>query len=572
MDRQEISALLDEIGVLLELQGENQFKVRAYRNASRVIESTDADIQEMVRAHTLIELPGIGDAIAEKIAELVTTGKLGYYDALKEMTPPGLLEMLAIPSLGPKKIRALSQQLSIRTIADLEKACDDNKLTALDGFGEKTQQKILAGIAYIKKNKDLHRIDTAMRDAARLLEALKKSPHIADLALAGSIRRRKELIKDIDAVATSDQPAAVMKFFTALPLVGEIIAHGDTKSSVRLVSGINADLRIVSAGEFPFALQHLTGSKEHNIALRSRAKQMGLTMNEYGLFKGAAKIPCANEEEIYAALKLSYIPPELREDRGEITAAEKHALPILLEPRDITGTFHAHTTMSDGAAALDHMIMGAQEKGLQYIGIADHSQTAYYAGGLKEKNIREQHACIDMLNNSLKNIHIFKGIESDILPDGSLDYPDKVLARFDFVIASIHSRFNLPEKDMTNRIIRAMKNKHCTMLGHMTGRLLLTREPYQVNARDIITAAADYGVIIELNSNPYRLDIDWRELRFAKEKGVLISINPDAHRVEDLDFIGYGVSVARKGWLTKEDVFNTRNVAEITKYFGDRKK
>jgi len=571
MDKKEIASILEEIALMMDLKGENPFKIRAYANAARMILTIDEDISLLARENKLTSLKGIGEGLSEKLTELITTGRMNYYDTLKKQTPPGLLEMLAIPSLGPKKIKLLHENLHIQTIGELEYACKENRLVDLEGFGQKTQDKILAGITYIKKSKALHRLDAALGDATLLYEALKNHKHINRISLAGSIRRRKEIVKDIDLVASSTHPEPVMNYFVSLPSVEDIIAHGNTKSSIRLASGINADLRIVSDKEFPFALHHLTGSKEHNIAMRSRALKMNIKMNEYGIFKNNKFVPCRDEEEIFKKLGLQYIPPELRENTGEIEAAEKNMIPELVLLKDIKGILHVHTAMSDGEEPLEQMAEAVQEKGFLYIGITDHSRTAYYAHGLKEPDIKKQHALIDSLNKKMKYFYIFKGIESDILPDGSLDYPDEILKTFDFVIASVHSKFNINEQDMTRRIIRAMKNKYCTMLGHVTGRLLLAREAYPVNHRDIIQAASDYGVSIELNANPFRLDIDWREIKQAKEKKVPISINPDAHRIEDLDYITYGVSIARKGWLTKENVFNTMELSAIKQFFNKKR-
>lgn len=571
MEKKEIASILEEIALMMDLKGENPFKIRAYLNAARVILTTDNDITQLAEQKNLTSLQGIGSGISEKLTELILTGKMKYYEDLKKSTPPGLLEMLTIPSLGPRKTKVLYEKLKIQTIGELEYACKENRLVDLEGFGQKTQEKILSGIIYIKKTRALHRLDTALFDARMIFNALKDHKHIKRISLAGSIRRMKEIIKDIDVVASSENPAQVMKHFVSLPLVKDIIAHGNTKSTIRLTSGINADLRIVSDKEFPYALHHVTGSKEHNIALRSRAQKMNIKMNEYGIFKNNKRIPCKDEEELFEKLKLQYIPPELRENRGEIEAAEKNALPDLVAMNNIKGILHVHTDMSDAEVSLEKIVEAVRHQGSQYIGIADHSKSAYYAHGLKEPDIKKQHTLIDNLNKKMKNFYIFKGIESDILPDGSLDYPDKVLETFDFVIASVHSKFNMSESDMTTRIIRAMKNKYCTMLGHPTGRLLLARESYPLNQREIIQAAADYGVALELNANPFRLDIDWREIKRAKEKKVLVSINPDAHRIEDLDYMELGVGIARKGWLSKEDVLNTMDLPKIKQFFHKKK-
>lgn len=574
MDKIEVARILEEIGVLLELKGENPFKVRAYENAARAVETFEGDLDSAIQTGALLEQKGIGKAIFDKIVELHDTGHLKYYEQLKEEVPPGLFEMIKIPGVGPKKAKALHDLLGISTVGELEYACLENRLVDLHGFGKATQEKILKGIEYYKKGRGLHLLSAALAEAEKLLSKLKGNKDIIRSDIAGSIRRRKEVIKDIDLVASAKPKTEkkVMDFFTGLPEVQSITVKGDTRSSVLLKSGIHADLRIVSDSEFPFALHHSTGSMEHNAAMRGRAKKMGIKMNEYGLFKGESRIPCKDEVEIFKSLGLSYIAPELREDTGEIEAAERSDLPELLDLRDIKGIFHVHTTFSDASMTLRETVRVAKELGYQYIGISDHSKSAYYAGGLTEERIKEQHEEIDRLNEDLKGFHVFKGVECDILSDGSLDYDDKVLSTFDFVIISVHSRFNMSEAEMTKRIIKAVSNPYTAILGHPTGRLLLSRDGYQVDLKKVIEAAAKHKVIIELNSHPYRLDLDWRFCRYAKEQGVQVSINPDAHHVEDLSNIHYGVGIARKGWLTARDVINTLSLEEITAFLQKKKK
>ena len=567
MNKLEVSKILEEIGILLELKGENPFKFRAYHNASVTVEALEEDLDKAIEDGTLAEQKGIGKGLYEKIVELNNTGQLKYYEDLKKEIPAGLLEIIRIPGVGPKKAKALYDELGISTVGELEYACMENRLIGLHGFGEATQAKILKGIEYYRKGMGHHLFNVALKDAERLLSLLEKNKDIKMRSIAGSIRRRKEVIKDIDIVASArhDRVGAVMDFFTTLPDVQSIVAKGDTKSSVILNSGINADLRIVSDSEYPFALHYFTGSAEHNTAMRSRAKKFGLKLNEYGLFKGEKSLQCKSEEEIFKALGLTYIPPELREDKGEIEAAEQGKLPELIEPSDIKGIFHVHTTYSDASMTLHEVVKLAQGAGYQYIGISDHSKSASYAGGLTEEKLRAQHDEIDGLNSKLKDFYIFKGIECDILSDGSLDYSDETLAKFDFVIASVHSRFNMSEEEMTERIIKAISNPYTTMLGHPTGRLLLSREGYKVDLHKVIDAAAEKGVVIEINSHPYRFDLDWRYCKYAKERGVKVSINPDAHHAEDLANVSYGVGIARKGWLTRKDVLNTMTVGEIKK-------
>lgn len=571
MTKQEVSEILDEIATLLELKGENPFKSRAYSNASRTIAALDMDLGEAVRSGALKEVKGIGVALFEKVTELVTTGRLGYYEELKASVPAGLIEMIRIPGLGPKRAKAIFDQLGVSTLGELEYACNENRLLKLPGFGPKMQEKILQGIQYVRKQKGRFHYPVAAREAEVLYNVLKAHKSVKRIAVAGSLRRKKEVVKDIDLLVSAAKSGPIMEAFTTLPDVEEVIAKGETKSSIRLHSGINADLRVVSDTEFPYALHHFTGSKEHNVAMRGRAQRLGFKMNEYGLFKGEKLIACKDEKEIFAKLGLAFIPPELREDMGEIAAAETKKLPHLIEQTDIKGIFHNHTVYSDGKATLKEMVAAARSAGYEYIGISDHSRSAHYANGLEIERVRKQQKEIDALQKSYKDITIFKGIECDILPDGELDYPDNVLASFDFVIVSIHSKFAMTEAEMTKRIIKAIKNPYVTILGHPTGRLLLTREAYPVDMPKIIQAAHDHGVVMELNANPMRLDLDWRLGPLTVEKGVPVSINPDAHSIEGISDVQYGVGIARKGWLTRESVFNTKPATEMKKALAHRR-
>jgi len=569
--KQEVSDVLEEIGTLLELKGENPFKSRAYTNAARTISGLETDLKEAVRSGSLKDLKGIGEALFEKISELVTTGKLAYYEELKAAIPAGLMEMIRIPGLGPKRARAIFEQLGISTLGELEYACNENRLLKMEGFGPRMQEKILQGIQYVRRQKGQFHYPVAAREAEILLEVLKAHKAVRRIAVAGSLRRKKEVVKDIDLLVSAEASGPVMEAFTALPEVEEVVAMGETKSSVRLMSGINADLRVVSDAEFPYALHHFTGSKEHNVAMRGRAQRLGFKMNEYGLFQGEKLVHCRSEEEIFSNLGLAYIPPELREDMGEIAAAETGSLPTLVEEGEIKGIFHNHTVYSDGSATLEEMVEAARAAGYEYIGISDHSRSAQYAHGLEIERVREQQTKIDALQKQYEDITIFKGTECDILPDGSLDYPDDVLASFDFVIVSIHSKFNMPEAGMTNRILKAIKNPYVTILAHPTGRLLLTREPYPVDMPKIIRAAGDHGVVMEINANPMRLDLDWRLGPLTVEEGVPVSINPDAHSVEGVRDVRYGVGIARKGWFTRESVFNTKTASEMKKVLARRR-
>lgn len=572
MDKKEVAAILNEISTLLELKGENPFKSRAYAAGARAVEGLEEDLLSVIKENRLKEIKGIGEGLAQKITELVLTGHLPYYDELKKELPPGLQEMLRIPGLGPKKIKQLHDQLGISSIGELEYACNENRLLELPGFGKKSQDKVMQGIGFLRKYQNQFLYSTAREVAESIFAILSRMKQVSRASIAGSLRRRKELVKDIDIVVSTSDSAAVMERFTTLPQAESIIAKGDTKSSIITAAGIQVDVRTVSDREFPYALHHFTGSKEHNIAMRGRAIQMGMKMNEYGLFIGDRLIACKTEEEIFNALKLDYIPPELREDRGEIAAAEHHRLPHLIDEQDIHGTFHAHTNHSDGTCSLMELAREAQRLGYSYLGIAEHSQSARYARGLTGDGLRELFKEIAAANRQLKGFRLLKGTEVDILPDGTLDYPDELLFLCDFVIASVHSHFTLSEADMTARIIRALSNPLVTMLGHPTGRLLLSREPYAVNMLRVIDAAAAADVVIEINAHPFRLDLDWRLCQYAKTKGVKMAINPDAHNAAGLRDVSFGVNVARKGWLEPDDVLNTMSVEHLACFLEQRKK
>lgn len=565
MDQPHVARTLEAIATLLELNGENPFKIKAFASGARLVETTDADLAGLVASNSLKRLKGIGPALAEVITELITTGKSSMYDELKASIPEGLIEMLAIPNLGPKKIRAIHAGLGICSVGELEYACHENRLSALPGFGAKTQEKILAGIALMKQHRGRFLYSEAIRVAERLLASIERHPAVERAAIAGSLRRCRETVKDIDLIAASKDPEAVMKAFVALEGVSEVTGHGTTKSAIRLESGLSVDLRVVAPEQFAFTLHHFTGSKEHNTLMRQRAIEQGLKLNEYGLFRGETLIACADESALFQALGLAYVPPELREGTSELELAARGPLPELVRQADLHGIFHVHTTYSDGAATVEQMALAAQRLGYRYIGISDHSEAAVYAQGLTRDRIREQHAEIDRLNATQDGIVILKGIEADILADGTLDYDAETLASFDFVIASIHSRFGLDSEAMTERLVRAIENPYVTMLGHLSGRLLLSREPYAFDHERVFRAAAEHGVAIELNANPHRLDLDWRYLRRALELGVTIAINPDAHSIEGLKDVRYGVGIARKGAVTANHVLNSLDVGALAR-------
>jgi DNA polymerase (family 10) len=579
MDKERVAAILDEIGTLLELQGENPFRCNAYHTAARAVEQLETNLADVVAAKKLADVPGIGATLQEKITTLVTTGQLPFYDDLRKKTPPGLFKMLRLPGMGPKKVKALYDQLGIDDLDKLKAAGQAGAIAKLKGFGAKTQQNILEGLNFLEEAGDRVRIDQALPLALHMLEQLRNSPGVRRIELCGSLRRRKETIKDIDLLVSSDRPGPVMEAFVKLPEVVQVVAHGPTKSSV-VVGGagpreqrlrINADLRVVSDEQFPFALHYFTGSKEHNIAMRVRAQQYGLKLNEYELAGDGRKVACKDEADLFRALDLDYIPPEMREQTGELDAAAEHRLPTLVEADDIRGVFHCHTTWSDGGASLEEMAAAARKLGLKYLGIGDHSQSLTVANGLSPERVRKQQAEIDALNARLKGFRVFKGIECDILADGSLDFDDDVLASFDYVVASVHSHFSQPEPEMTARIVKAISHPRVTMLGHATGRLLLRREGYRLDLEAVLQAAAKHGTLVEVNAHPQRLDLDWVHCKRARALGVQLVINPDAHSTGDIAYYRYGVDVARRGWLEAKDVFNTKALREVTKALLQRK-
>ena len=567
MTKDQVASALREIGTILELQGENPFKCRAYLNGARTLETSATDLTELVRTNRLGELPGIGDALREKITTLITTGKLPYLEELRSSIPAGLLPLLDLPGLGPKKLRALRDKLKIESLEALTQACQDGRLAALEGFGEKTATNLLEAIDRHANYKKLHRLGTALPAARTLLEHLKQSPLVLHAEIAGSLRRGKEVVKDLDLIASSKKPKEVMKLFVSSPNVEKVVNHGETKSSVILAGGIPCDLRVIPPESWATALAHFTGSKEHNIALRQRAIDRGLHLSEWGLLKGKSKTPLKlkDEKDLHKALGLAFIPPELREDSGEIAAAETNELPDLLTRDQIRGCLHNHTLASDGQDSLSSMAQAAAEQGLEWLGIADHSKSSFQANGLDAKRLEKQIEEIRLLNSKKPKCTLLSGTECDILKDGKLDFPDSLLSELDYVVASVHSGFTSDEKEMTQRIIRAMENPHVTCLGHPTGRLLLEREAYPLNIPKILDAAAATGTWIELNANPWRLDLDWRWWHKARDLGILCCINPDAHKTSHLRFLDFGVTLARKGWLRAQDVVNTRTLSQLRK-------
>lgn len=601
MTKNEIADVLTEIGLLLELKGENPFKVRAYQTGARVLESIEeAELARLIASDELLTVKGIGSALAQKVTELHQTGRLEFFERLKATVEPGLVDLLEIPSLGPKKIKALYDKLGVTDIATLTAACADGRVSELAGFGAKTAEKILAGI----KNREAYGRRHIWWEAARVAEpivaGLRELPQVRRAEAAGSLRRGMETVGDLDFIVAATEIAPVMDWFVALPDVQEVTARGDTKASVRFTSGLQADLRIVPEEQFFFALHHFTGSKDHNVQMRHRALTRGLSLSEWGLVPAegegtvkekvgrvgedpaaadgeanvtaSARCVATSEEDLFTALGLSFIPPEMREGMGEIEAAEANAIPRLVEGEDLRGTFHCHTTASDGRNTLNEMVAAADALGWEYLGIADHSKSSIQANGLTEERLLKQIDEIAALNASGRfKTHVFTGTECDILADGRLDFDDGVLAKLDYVVTSVHNAFAQDEATMTARIIRAIEHPRTTMLGHVTGRLLLRREGYRVDIAKVIDAAVARGVIVELNASPWRLEMDWRFWRKAAERGLLCSINPDAHETADLGYVHTGVNAARKGWLTRDHVLNTRNLGAVKQYLAARR-
>ncbi len=571
--RDEIIEILEEIAVLLQIKGENAFKVRAYENGARTLERNPEPLEVLVGEGRLQDLDGVGKALAEKVETLVREGKLDYYDQLKEEVPPGLRAMAKIASLGGKTIHRLHKELGVETLSDLREACESGRVAALKGMGEKSAAKMLRGLENLETFSQRHLLPAAEDVAFPIVEGLRILEGVSRAEVAGSLRRRKETVGDLDFIVASDDPESVMEWFVARAGVEEVLAHGRTKSSVRFESGLQADLRVVSARQFPAALHHFTGSKDHNVRMRKRALAMGWSLSEWGLQRKGAEGDyemVEDEANLFARLGLPWIAPELREGGREIEMAESGELPDILRPEEIRGALHNHTNASDGRGTLAEMAAAAEDLGWEYLGIADHSRSSQQANGLSVERLYQQLEEIRSFNRGgAAKVHVFAGTECDILKDGSLDFPDELLAEMDYVVASIHQGgFGQEGDTVTRRIIRALEHPSVTLLAHPTGRLLLQRESYAVDIPKVIDAAAANGKWIEINAHPIRLDLDWREWERAREKGVLACINPDAHRPDGLANIRYGVDMARKAGLSAREVANTRDLAAMKKLLG----
>ena len=560
----DIAAVFEEIADLLEIEQANPFRIRAYRNAARTVQGLGEEVRDLIQeGFDLDQLPGIGEALAEKIAEIVRTGKCQALEKLRQEGGKGLVELLHIPGLGPKRVAILYHELDVQTPQQLLRAIKDGRLHQLRGFGEKTEQNILDMLQVHAEQERRFKLAAAAQYAQSLVAYLREANEIEEIVIAGSYRRCKETVGDLDILVTTNQPKPVVERFTRYDEVKEVLSEGTTRSSIILRNGLQVDLRVVKPESFGAALHYFTGSKQHNIAIRRRGQQRGLKINEYGVFKDEQFIAGKTEASVYKAVGLPYIPPELRENSGEIEAAETGRLPSLVELDDLTGDLHVHTMATDGHNTIEEMARAAQQLGFTYIAITEHSKRLTVTHGLDEKRLLQQIEEIDCLNERLKGITVLKGIEVDILEDGSLDLPDPILAQLDLVIGAIHSKFHLSRAKQTTRILKAMDHPHFSMLAHPSGRLLEQREPYDVDMARIIHQASERGCYLELNAHPERLDLLDSHCRMAKEAGVLVSINSDAHTIADLANLKYGIGQARRGWLEKGDVLNTLPLQEV---------
>ncbi|MCB2184716.1 MAG: DNA polymerase/3'-5' exonuclease PolX [Desulfobulbaceae bacterium] len=568
----DVAFIFNRIADLLDIRGDNPFRIRAYRNAARTVGELSTSISEMVdKGDDLSKLAGIGKDLADKIEKIVATGSLPFLEELETEVPPDLSELFKIRGLGPRKIAILHEQLDISTLMDLQRSLDNKKIRQLNGFGKKTEQNMREEFKRLARSRQRLKLSIADEIAGQLVDYLKKTKGIKKVKIAGSYRRRRETVGDLDILVTHGKDAQVMERFTDYEDVKKIIAQGETRSSVVLKSDVQVDLRAVDEESYGAALHYFTGSKTHNIAVRKIAVRNNLKINEYGVFKGEKRLAGHTEKEVYEQVGLPFIPPELRENRGEIEDAQKGELPFLLTIKDIRGDLHTHTSKTDGHAGLEEMARAASRHGYDYLGITEHSRHLKVAGGLDAAELRKHMDAIDRLNEKLDGILLLKGIEVDILKDGSLDLGDDILRELDFTVCSVHSEFSLSRTKQTERIIRAMDNRYFQILGHPSGRLINERPPYEVDMEKVIQAAAEKNCAMELNANPDRLDLNDIYLKFARELGVKVAISTDAHSVEGLNNMRYGIGQARRGWIEAEDVLNTRTWKELKEIFNRRK-
>jgi DNA polymerase (family 10) len=562
----DITAIFSEIADLLEIQGANPFRIRAYRNAARILGELPQEAGVLVgRGENLTRLPGIGEDLATKVTEIVTTGHCGMLDRLRRELPPAITELLKVPGLGPKRVKTLYNELDVQTVEQLHRAAKDGRIRTVHGFGAKTEESILQALQVPVTQGHRFKLATAAQYAGSLSAFLEAVPGVARVTVAGSFRRMRDMVGDLDILVTATAGSEVIKRFTTYDEVAEVISAGDTRSSIVLKSGIQVDLRVVPESCYGAALHYFTGSRAHNIAIRRIAQQRGLKVNEYGVFRGTRRIAGEDEESVYRAVGLPYIPPELREDRGELEAARAGRLPKLVELSDLKGDLHAHTKATDGHDTIRDMALAAKAIGMEYLAITEHSRHLTVAHGLDARKLARQCDEIDRLNEELDGITLLKGIEVDILEDGSLDLPDRILGTLDLVVGAVHGRFDLPRALQTERILRAIDRPHFTLLAHPGGRLLEQREPYDVDMLRIIRHARDRGCFLELNAHPERLDLLDTQCQIAREEGVLVSINSDAHSTFEFANLRYGVGQARRGWLERADVLNTRPLAQLRK-------
>jgi DNA polymerase (family 10) len=575
ISRKDAVAVLEEIAMWLDLQGANPFKIRAYTNAARALPGLDGDFEELVRTGDLKKEKGFGKALVEKLQQLVETGTLDYLEDLRAEFPPTLPLVMKLNSVGPKKVKLFYEELNVTSVDELEVACKDGRIAALPGCGERTASKILASISRARESESLFLYFTARKTADLVIGNLRELPQVQRIELAGSLRRFKEVTKDVDMIASSAEPAAVMDHFVSLPEVTTILNHGSTKSSVILANGMQADLRIVNDAVFPFALHHFTGSKDHNVAMRGRAIKMGMKVSEWGLFDTSGDedvlIPCADEPEFFKKLGLHFVPPEIRENMGEIEHAESADFPELVPDGAYRGVLHCHSHASDGSDTIQALVGHAQSFGHEYLAITDHSKSSFQANGLSPERLHAQIDSICELRKGLKDFTLFAATECDIMTDGTLDYDDDLLNRLDFTVVSVHNAFSRPLEEQTARIIRAMEHPKARILAHPTGRILLRRDAYQIDLDRILDAAIANGVAIEFNCNPSRMDLDWRLWHKARDRGVICSLNPDAHALRHFDFIRPGLGFCRKGWLTKDDIINCWPTERLTTFLATGK-
>jgi DNA polymerase (family 10) len=560
----EIADVFDETADLLEIEGENPFRIRAYRNAARLLRGLRQEAADMLAAgQDLAELPGIGEDLAGKVREVVDTGSTEILQRLHRKLPHSIVELLRVPGLGPKRAKLLHDRLDVKALTDLRRLAQAGRLRGLPGFGAKTEAKILEAATAQAQAAPRLTLAAATPQADALIAHLRAAPGVKQVAIAGSYRRARETVGDLDILATSSRPAAAIEYFISYGAIDHVAASGTTRATVVLRGGLQVDLRVVEDASYGAALHYFTGSKAHNIAIRRMGQQRGLKINEYGVFRGAKRIAGDTEESVFHAVDLPYIPPELREDRGEIEAARTGKLPKPIDVDDLHGDLHCHTKATDGHNTLEEMALAARDRGLKYIAITEHSQRLTVARGLDSRRLGRQREEIDRLNERLTGITLLKGIEVDILEDGRLDLPDSTLGQLDLVLGAIHSHFNLPPDKQTARILRAMERPHFSILAHPTGRLLGTREALPLHMETVIEAARDRGCFLELNAQPDRMDLSDVYCQTAKAAGVLISIGSDSHGVTDFDFLRFGVGQARRGWLEKSDVLNTRPLREL---------